>query len=134
MTGFIGQRLVARLKTQGAKINVLSRSQHPKYKTVVYYLQSEVVPDESLEGVDTVFHLAGLAHDLRDASEVEGLYRKINVDATNRLAVLSVRAGVKRFVFVSSVSRVVAYIIKMKSMEPPRGFMEIPNVRRSCSC
>jgi UDP-glucose 4-epimerase len=102
-TGFIGQRLVARLKTQGARINVLSRSQHPKYKTVVCDLQSEVVPDEALEGVDTVFHLAGLAHDLSDASELEGVYRKINVDATIRLAVLSVRAGVKRFVFVSSV-------------------------------
>jgi nucleoside-diphosphate-sugar epimerase len=58
------------------------------------------------KGVDTVFHLAGFAHDLRDASELEGEYRKVNVDATVRLAELAVRAGVKRFVFVSSVKAV----------------------------
>ena len=66
-------------------------------------LQREVIPEGALEGVDTVFHLAGFSHDLRDASELEGLYRKVNVDATVRLAELAVRAGVKRFVFVSSV-------------------------------
>ena len=110
------------------------RSHHSDHETYVCDLLTEAIPDGVLEEGDTVFHLAGLTHDLSGSSDLERLYRKINVDATNRLAVLSVRAGVKRFVFVSSVSRVVAYIIKMKSMEPPRGFMEIPNVRRSCSC
>jgi len=70
---------------------------------VVCDLQREVIPDGALEGVDTVFHLAGYAHDLRDTSELEGLYRKVNVDATVRLAELAVSAGVSRFVFVSSV-------------------------------
>ncbi|HIJ23843.1 MAG TPA: NAD-dependent epimerase/dehydratase family protein [Gammaproteobacteria bacterium] len=105
-TGFIGQRLVEKLKVQGERIKVLSRSQHPEFETVVCDLQREVIPDGALEGVDTVFHLAGFAHDLRDASELEGEYRKVNVDATVRLAELAVRAGVKRFVFVSSVKAV----------------------------
>ena len=105
-TGFIGQRLVEKLKVQGERIKVLSRSQHPEFETVVCDLQREVIPDGALEGVDTVFHLAGFAHDLRDASELEGEYRRVNVDATVRLAELAVRAGVKRFVFVSSVKAV----------------------------
>jgi len=102
-TGFIGQRLVARLKAQGERLKILSRSHHPEVETVVCDLQRAVIPDGALEGVDTVFHLAGYAHDLRDAAELEGLYRKVNVDATVRLAELAVYAGVKRFVFVSSV-------------------------------
>ncbi|HIJ31752.1 MAG TPA: NAD-dependent epimerase/dehydratase family protein, partial [Gammaproteobacteria bacterium] len=102
-TDFIGQRLVVRLKAQGEKLKVLFRSHHPEYETVVCGLQREVIPDGVLEGGDTVFHLAGYAHDLRDAAELEGLYRKVNVDATVRLAELAVSSGVIRFVFVNSV-------------------------------
>lgn len=92
-----------RLKAQGARLKVLSRSHHSEYETVVCDLRKEVIPDGVLEGDDTVFHLAGFAHDLSDASDLEGVYRKINVDATVRLAELAVKAGVKSFVFVSSV-------------------------------
>jgi UDP-glucose 4-epimerase len=102
-TGFIGQRLVMRLKEKGARLKILSRSDHPDYETVVCDLQSEAIPNGALEGVDTVFHLAGFAHDLRDASKLEHLYRALNVDATVRLTELAVRSGVKQFVFVSSV-------------------------------
>jgi len=105
-TGFIGQRLVKRLKAQGARLKILSRSQHSEFETVVCDLQRGVVPDGALEGVDTVFHLAGFAHDLRDASELEEMYHKVNVDATVRLAELAVRAEVNRFVSVSSVKAV----------------------------
>jgi UDP-glucose 4-epimerase len=102
-TGFIGQRLVIKLKAKEEKLKILSRSHHSEFNTVVCDLQREVIPDDTLDGVDTVFHLAGYAHDLRDASELEGLYRKVNVDATVRLAELAVRAGMSRFIFVSSV-------------------------------
>jgi UDP-glucose 4-epimerase len=102
-TGFIGQRLVIRLKEKGERLKALSRSQHSEYETVVCDLQTNLIPEDALEGIDTVFHLAGFAHDLRDSAELAGLYRKINVDATVRLAELALRAGVSRFVFVSSV-------------------------------
>ena len=102
-TGFIGQRLVMRLKENGAKLKVLSRSYHSEYETIVCDLESEVIPEDALVGVDTVFHLAGFAHDLRDTSKVEHLYRTVNVDATMRLVELAVRSEVKQFVFVSSV-------------------------------
>ena len=116
-TGFIGSRLLlglkehaSRLKVKGAremwevpKIKILSRKSHHYYETVVCDLLSEEVPDGALDGVDTVYHLAGFAHDLRDASDFEYLYRALNVDATLRLAELAVCSGVRRFVFVSSV-------------------------------
>ena len=107
-TGFVGQRLLVDLKGEGEKgrtpvIKILSRKPHPDYETVVCDLQFEAIPEDGLDGVDTVFHLAGFTHDLRDASKLEHLYRALNVDATVRLTELAVRSGVKQFVFVSSV-------------------------------
>ena len=99
----LDKRLLVGLEANGVGVRILSRSQHTEYDTVVCDLQSELIPDDALEGVKTVFHLAGFAHDLRDASQVEHLYRTVNVDATVRLAELAVRSEVKRFVFVSSV-------------------------------
>ena len=99
-TGFIGQRLVERLER---KTKVLSRQAHPNYETVVCDLQTEEIPDDALEGIDTVFHLAGFAHDMRDADKIADLYYKVNVGATVQLANLAAESGVKRFVFVSSV-------------------------------
>ncbi|HIB46103.1 MAG TPA: NAD-dependent epimerase/dehydratase family protein [Candidatus Lambdaproteobacteria bacterium] len=102
-TGFIGQRLLVGLEANGEGVRILSRNPHPDYETVVCDLQSEAIPEDGLDGVDTVFHLAGFTHDLRDASKLEHLYRALNVDATVRLTELAVRSGVKQFVFVSSV-------------------------------
>jgi nucleoside-diphosphate-sugar epimerase len=99
-TGFIGQRLI---KAVSGEIRVLSRINQPNFETVVCDLQSEVIPNNALDGVDTVFHLAGFAHDMRDASKISDLYYKVNVNATVQLANLAVKSGVKRFVFVSSV-------------------------------
>ena len=52
-----------------------------------------------LEGVDIVFHLAGIAHQ----QAVESAYDQLNYQATLRLAHLAAAAGVKCFVFLSSV-------------------------------
>ena len=101
-TGFIGQRLLSRLKGQGTRLKVLSRSSHPECETIVCDLESEDIPEGVLDGVDSVFHLASCAHNLDD-SKIEHLYRTVNVNATVRLAELAIRSKVKRFVFVSSV-------------------------------
>ena len=102
-TGFIGQRLLVGLEANGEGVRILSRNPHHDYETVVCDLQFEAIPEDGLDGVDTVFHLAGFTHDLSDASKLEHLYRALNVDATARLTELAVRSGVKQFVFVSSV-------------------------------
>ena len=102
-TGFVGQKLVQNLDHSGIGIRLISRKAHPNYESVVCDLKDAHVPESAMLGVDTVFHLAGFAHDLRDANQVSQLYRTVNVDATVRLAELSVHYGVKRFIFVSSV-------------------------------
>jgi len=102
-SGFIGQSLIAALKQSGGVIRVLSRAKLSDYDTIICDLQSEVIPDQALNNVNTVFHLAGFSHDMRDASKIADLYYKVNVSTTVQLANLAVESGVKRFLFVSSV-------------------------------
>ena len=99
-TGFIGRRLISAVD---GEIRVLSRAAHSDLETVICDLQSSVISDNTLDNIDTVFHLAGFAHDMRDPSKIVDLYYKVNVSATVQLAELAVKSGVKRFVFVSSV-------------------------------
>lgn len=101
-SGFIGQRLVSALKQSDSEIRFLSRKCQFE-DTIVCDLQLEDIPDQALNNVNTVFHLAGFTHDMRDASKISDLYYKVNVSATVQLANLAVKSGVKRFVFVSSV-------------------------------
>jgi UDP-glucose 4-epimerase len=52
-------------------------------------------------GIDAVVHLAALVHQMKGAEETE--YFRINRDGTVALAKRAKRAGVKQFVFMSSV-------------------------------
>ena len=99
-TGFIGRRLISAVD---GEIRVLSRAVHSDLETVICDLQSSVISDNTLNSIDTVFHLAGFAHDLSDATKIQNIYQKVNVDATIRLAKLAVKSNVNRFIFVSSV-------------------------------
>ena len=102
-TGFIGNRLLGLLKTINCDVRLLARSKVDNYETVVCNLGKDRIPKHTLESIDTVFHLAGFAHDMQDPSKVKHLYHAVNVEATVELARLAVVSGVKRFVFVSSV-------------------------------
>ncbi len=56
-----------------------------------------------LVGADTVLHCAGRAHVMRDlAKDPLAEFRKVNVEGTLALAHQAAKAGVRRFVFVSS--------------------------------
>jgi UDP-glucose 4-epimerase len=57
----------------------------------------------ALAGVDTVFHLAARVHDPRDDAAARLAFERVNVAATAGLAKAAARAGVRRFVFASSV-------------------------------
>ena len=102
-TGFIGNRLLGLLKTIERDVRLLARSKVDNYETVACNLGKDRIPKHTLESIDTVFHLAGFAHDMQDPSKVKHLYHAVNVEATVELARLAVVSGVKRFVFVSSV-------------------------------
>lgn len=62
-------------------------------------LRDRRLPDGLFDGIDTVFHCAGVIH----AKRIKDLYA-INVDATRNLLDAAIAAKVRRFVFVSSNS------------------------------
>ena len=99
-SGFIGQRLVKAISKQKVPFCVLSRSNQPGFETIVCDLQFNDIPANTLTDIDTVFHLAGIAH---DSAKIENQYQAVNVRATIQLAKLAVSSGVQKFVFLSSV-------------------------------
>jgi UDP-glucose 4-epimerase len=103
-TGFVGRRLTVALQQKQVDVRLLSRGKKNKNKnTIECDLQTESIPNDALIGVDTIFHLAGFSHDMRDPGNIKDLYYKVNVDATIKLAKLAVRSGVMKFIFVSTV-------------------------------
>ena len=104
-SGFIGNRLVSALRATGYKLKFLSRrrADFPSGDTILCDLEHEPISQDWLRGVDTVFHLAGYAHDLSDPESVKERYEALNIKATLNLARVAAETSVRRFVFVSSV-------------------------------
>ena len=99
-SGFIGCRL---LKAIDNDIVLLSRNINSSYPTIICDFEKNEIPIEAFKSIDVVIHLAGLSHDLGNASKIENLYRKVNVDATVKMATLAANNNVKKFIFISSV-------------------------------
>jgi nucleoside-diphosphate-sugar epimerase len=57
----------------------------------------------ALAGIDVVVHCAARAHVMADTSPSYALFRSINVDGALNLARQAAHAGVRRFVFLSSI-------------------------------
>jgi UDP-glucose 4-epimerase len=104
-TGFIGRHLLNELPKRGYRVRVLLRrpSEVPPGATsaVIGDIAQPCNMTTALRDVDMVIHSAGLAHAMSGRPEDD--YRTINTQATIRLAQAAERAGVKRFVFLSSI-------------------------------
>jgi len=104
-TGFIGRHLLAELPKRGYRVRVLLRrpSEVPEgaSSAVIGDIASPHNMAAALRDVDMVIHSAGLAHAMSGRPEDD--YRSINTEATVKLAQSAERAGVKRFVFLSSI-------------------------------
>ncbi len=104
-TGFVGTALRARLAASGHEVvpAVRSKSGLP-HEVVVGNLDASTDWRPALTGCDVVIHLAARVHVMNDAAQdPQALYRATNTEATLNLARQAVQAGVKRFVFVSTV-------------------------------
>lgn len=108
-SGFVGSALTKRLVARGDQVTACVRTipaapvSGARYLTVDDRLEAPGLP-EALARSDIVVHLVARTHsaDLADPAALE-LYRRINVDMTRALARKCLEAGVRRFVFLSSV-------------------------------
>jgi len=102
--GFIGIRLCQLLQQQGLNVRTLThRRGGDNVSNYLMDLATDDCPVGLFEGIDTVFHLAGKAHDLAQKADDTDHYWQINVEGTRKLLEAARLAGVKRFVFFSSV-------------------------------
>ena len=106
--GFIGQSLSLELILQGHLVratlrNVISQSNDFR-QVVVGPIDGETDWSIALRDVDTVIHLVARVHVMKDAS-IDPLteFRKVNVEGALNLAKQAAKAGVKRFIFISSI-------------------------------
>ena len=106
-SGFIGRAVVTAFAQRGDALRAaVRRPPQPPFPAAI-----EVVthPDLAqpidwrplLDGVDQVIHLAGIAHIGRGVAPE--LYDRVNRLATAQLAAAAAAAGVKHFVFISSI-------------------------------
>ena len=102
-TGFIGQHLCHALSETGTQIRALGRSRPSTDCDFVRWDLADDLDPEALAGVDTLFHLAGKAHALAETSQDEAEYSQLNTEGTRRLLEAARQAGVRSFVFFSSV-------------------------------
>ena len=109
-TGFVGTALVDRLVGAGrfdvraAVRHKVSRLPVEVESVVVGDLTPDTVWQQALAGVETIVHLAARVHVMRDtAADPLAEFRWVNARGTLNLARQAAAAGVRRFVFLSSV-------------------------------
>ncbi|WP_018169554.1 SDR family oxidoreductase [Thioalkalivibrio sp. ALMg9] len=108
VTGFVGAALAERLHSAGAAVRGAVRrdvaESVPFEPTMVGAIDGATEWGDAIAGMEAVVHLAARAHVLEEA-EADPLeaFRWVNVEGTLRLARQAAEAGVRRFVFVSSI-------------------------------
>lgn len=86
-SGFIGSNFIKKYSEEYNIISVCLIENKPE--------------DLDYAGVDTILHLAALVHQMKGAPEEK--YFEVNTELTRRLAITAKEAGVKHFVFYSTV-------------------------------
>jgi nucleoside-diphosphate-sugar epimerase len=112
--GYVGSVLVPRLLAEGYRVKVLDLyiygrevldavKQHPGLTQVVGDLRDRKLLKEILPGCDAVIHLACISNDPSFDLDPK-LSRTINYDAFEPLVDISLKSGVRRFIYASSSS------------------------------
>lgn len=114
--GFVGSAVCSALAAQHKQVlavsraavapNLLSFSEHSAQ--YLYRVDADfgniLSIQRHLQGVDAIVHCAARVHQVREtAADPLAEYRRVNTQATLALAQAAAQAGVKRFIFLSSV-------------------------------
>ena len=106
--GFVGSALCARLRRDGVSVRGATRSVSSQpddaEAVAIGSLSSDTDWTVALKNVEQVVHLAARVHVMNDKSpDPLAEFRRVNVEGTAALARQAAIAGVRRFVFLSSV-------------------------------
>ncbi|WP_312358442.1 UDP-glucose 4-epimerase family protein [Stutzerimonas balearica] len=104
--GFVGSALITGLASRSDihVVSVVRNGEVGADRIAVGDIDGSTDFTKALVEVDVVIHTAARAHIMRDeVSDPLAEYRKVNVEGTLNLARQAVAAGVRRFVFLSSI-------------------------------
>lgn len=99
ISGFVGMNLVNYFKDHPS---ISLKGYSRKKIDGVEYLPDVTARTLDDRRIDTVVHLAGIAHDIRGKFKVEDYYR-VNTDGTKALVDEILKSKVKKFIYVSSI-------------------------------
>jgi nucleoside-diphosphate-sugar epimerase len=111
-TGFVGQGILKQALKQSLDVSCVSRQKmrilNGSNGLMQNILIQDLAPDTdwsmSLSGITTVLHCAARVHVMQETSaDPLTLFRQVNVAATMNLARQAALAGVRQFIFISSV-------------------------------
>ena len=105
-TGFLGSHLLRKLVADGAQVRALFRNEIPvqvrDIQDNITWIKGDVLDvcalEEAMEGVEKVYHCAGVVSFRPDAREE---IMKVNVNGTANVVNLALDAGGKKLVHVS---------------------------------
>lgn len=105
-SGFVGRALIAELQAQA--YDVVGSVRRPVAKTATYIHVGELGPDTvwdaAVQGRQVVVHTAARVHIMNEqAADPLASFRRANVAGTLRLARQAAEAGVRRFIYLSSI-------------------------------
>lgn len=108
-TGVAGPAIVEQLLEKGYQVKIFSRHclDHKGLSNKVERFQGDILDPKAvslaMKNIDAVFHLAAKLHDTKGLS-LEDAYLKTNVKGTRLLVNAARAAGVKRFIFFSTIN------------------------------
>ncbi len=108
-TGVAGPAIVEQLLEKGYQVRVFSRHclAHNCLSNKVERFQGDILDPEAvslaMKDIDAIFHLAAKLHDTKGLS-LEATYLTTNVKGTRLLVNTARAAGVKRFIFFSTIN------------------------------
>lgn len=109
--GFVGKALCERLVAEGHSVMATVRSPESELAVppgIEAVFTKPLAPEtdwsDAAQRAEIVVHLAARVHVMHEATrDPLAEFRRVNVHATRRLAEAAIAAGVKRFVFLSSI-------------------------------
>ncbi|BDA59932.1 NAD-dependent epimerase/dehydratase family protein [Shewanella xiamenensis] len=118
-TGFIGKTLSNLLNERCRYAVRENGSGKFDNEFIVKSIDNNTNWKDAFQGCDSVIHLAGLAHSNVYTSKD---FTTVNVEGTRNLAYQAAKAGVKRFVFVSSIG-----VNGLSTLDKPFSSFSVPN-------
>lgn len=107
--GFVGRVLGNALCSAGINVVAASRQgneslETPVRQVAIHAIDAHTIWSAALSNADAVIHLAARVHIMQDsADDPLAEFREVNLHGTANLARQAAQAGVKRFVYVSSI-------------------------------